>query len=91
MENIVLSTQTINPLSIFLRRTHCPPRSQRLSIRALKYDVTVKYVKGSEVPIADALSRVTPEPCTKADQSNQINIPHITRALPASPIKLQQI
>ena len=78
--------------SIFKKKlAHCPPRLQRLLIRALKYDIAVKYVKGSEVPIADALSRVTPQPCTKADQPNQINVHHITRILPASPIKLQQI
>ena len=78
--------------SIFKKKlVNCPPRLQRLLIRALKYDVTVKYVKGSEVPIADALSRVTPQPCTKADQSRQIHVHHITRTLPASPIKLQQI
>ena len=78
--------------SIFKKKlAHCPPRLQRLLIRALKYDVTVKYVKGSEVPIADALSRVTPQPCMKADLPNQINVHHITRTLPASPIKLQQI
>ena len=78
--------------SIFKKKlAHCPPRLQRLLIRALKYNVAVKYVKGSEVPIADALSRVTPQPCMKADQLNQINVHHITRTLPASPMKLQQI
>ena len=30
-------------------------------------------------------------PAWKADQPNQINVYHITRTLPASPIKLQQI
>ena len=78
--------------SIFKKKlAHCPPRLQRLLIRALKYDFTLKYVKGSEVPIADALSRVTPQPCMKADLPSQINVHHITRTLPASPIKLQQI
>ena len=72
--------------SIFKKLAHCPSRLPRLLIRAVKYDVTVKYVRGSEVPITDALFRVTPQPCTKADQSHQINVHHITRTLPASPI-----
>lgn len=68
--------------SIFKKKlAHCPPRLQRLFIRALKYDVIVKYLKGSEVPIADALSRVTPQPFTKAYQPNRVNVHHITRTL----------
>ena len=35
--------------------------------------------------------QVHPLPCMKADQQNQINVHHITRTLPAWPIKLQQI
>lgn len=42
---------------------HCPLRLQR-------YDVPEKYVMGSAVSIADALSRGTPQPCTKADRSH---------------------
>ena len=37
------------------RLSSCPPRLQRFLMRALKY-VTVNYVKGSDVLIADALS-----------------------------------
>ena len=65
--------------SIFKKLAHCPSRLQRSLVR-------VKYVKGSEAPIVNALSRVTPQPCTKADQPNPINVHHITRTLPASPI-----
>ena len=76
--------------SIFKTKlTHCPPRLQRLSITALKY-ITVKYVNGSEVPMADALSRVTPQPCSEADLSHLASVHRVTRTLPASPIKLQQ-
>jgi len=71
--------------AIFKKKlAHCPPRLQRLLIRALKDDITVKYVKGSEVPIADALSTVTPQPCMKADQPNPINVHHVTRTLPVA-------
>ena len=58
--------------SIFRKKfVHCPTILQRLLIRPLKYDATGKYVKGSEVPITDSRSRVTPQPCMKADQSHQ--------------------
>ena len=35
---------------------------------ALKYDVPVNYVKGPDVPIVDALSRVSPQPATSNGQ-----------------------
>ena len=60
-------------------------------MRALKYDVTVKYVKGSDVPIADALSRVSPQPVPSNGELPEICIHHITQNLPTSPTKLQQI
>ena len=60
-------------------------------MRALKYDVTVNYVKGSDVPIADALSRVSPQPAPISGQLPEICVHHITQNLPASPTKLQQI
>ena len=73
------------------KRSNCPPRLQRFVLRALKYDVTVKYVKGAEVPIADAHSRVSPQPASPEGEFPQLDIHQITRNLPASPIKLQQI
>ena len=60
-------------------------------LRALKYDITVTYVKGEQVPIADALSRVSPQAVPLKGQLPQLDIHQITSTLPASPIKLQQI
>jgi len=60
-------------------------------MKALKYDVTVNYVKGPHVPIADALSRVSPQPAPSNSQLSEMCIHHITQNLPASPTKLQQI
>lgn len=51
----------------------------------------MKYVKGAEVPIADALSRVSPQLASPEGEFPQLDIHQITRNLPASPIKLQQI
>ena len=52
-------------------------------MRAIKYDVTVNYVKGPDVPIADALS--------SNSQLPEICVHHIIQNLPASPTKLHQI
>ena len=60
-------------------------------MRALKYDVTVNYVKGPDVPIADALSRVSPQPAPNNGQLPEICVHHITQNLPVSPTKLHQI
>ena len=78
--------------SIFKKKlTSCPPRLQRLVLRALKYDVTVTYVKGVNVPIADALSRITPQNGPTVGELPRIDVHCVTKTLPASPTKLQQI
>ena len=78
--------------SIFKKSlSSCPPRLQRFLMRALKYDVTVNYVKGPDVPIADALSRVSPQLISANGQPPEIHVHHITQNLPASPTRLQQI
>lgn len=35
-----------------------PARLQRLLLKCLKFDITVKYKQGTKIPVADALSRV---------------------------------
>ena len=37
-----------------------PPRLQRLLLKLQAYDITIKYVPGQNIPVADALSRVSP-------------------------------
>ena len=37
-----------------------PPRIQGLLLKLQPYDITIKYVPGSQVPVPDALSRVSP-------------------------------
>lgn len=61
--------------------TLCPPRLQRPLIRPLKYDIILKYVKGSEAPITDILSRVTPRLCmsTTLQGHSQRHLPNNTR------------
>ena len=50
-----------------------------------------KTYKGSQVPIADALSRLSPQPAPPKGQLPQLSIHQVTDTLPASPAKLQQI
>ena len=78
--------------AIFKKKlSSCPARLQRFVLRALKYDVTVTYVKGAQVPIADALSRLSPQQVSPKSQLPQLDIHQITSTLLASPIKLEQI
>ena len=39
-----------------------PPRIARMMLRIQKYDAEIKYVQGKNVPLADALSRISPLP-----------------------------
>ena len=48
-------------------------------------------MKGAEVLITDALSRVSPQPAPPEGEFPQLDIQQIIENLPASPIKLQQI
>lgn len=78
--------------TIFKKKlSNCSARIQRFVLRALKYDDTVKYVKRAEVPITDALSRVSPLPAPPEGEFPQLDIQQIIENLPASPTKLQQI
>ena len=42
-----------------------PPRLERLHLKLQPYDITIKYVPGQKVPVADALSRVSPSGMTE--------------------------
>ena len=42
-----------------------PPRLQRLLLKLQPYDITMNYVPGSQVPVADALNRVSPSGSTE--------------------------
>ena len=37
-----------------------PPRIARMMLHIQKYDITIKYVPGKDIPLADALSRLSP-------------------------------
>ena len=80
-----------NPLEAIFKKklSSCPARLQRFMLRALKYDVTVTYVKGAQVPVADAISRLSPQQVPHKSQLPQLDIHCITCTLPASSVKLE--
>ena len=53
--------------------------------------ISTYYVKGIHVPIADALSRVSPQPAAANNQLPQLDIHYVTNTLPASQARLQHI
>jgi hypothetical protein len=49
------------PLEAIFKKhlANAPPRISRMMLRIQKYDVQIKYVPGKDVPVADALSRIS--------------------------------
>lgn len=86
-EEIELHTDH-QPLVSILKKQVCDtsPRLQRLLLRAHKYDVRVKYIKGSNNQVADALSRVSPLPPLNTDVLPDKLIPlhTLTNDIPAN-------
>ena len=67
-KNFVIESDHKPLESIFKKPLNdCPPRLQRLRMKLLEYDLTVKYKPGKELHIADALSR-----CNIADNKDVI-------------------
>ena len=54
-----------------------PPNLQRLLLKLQPYDITIKYVLGLQVPVADALSRVHPSVRTATINEITPDLSHI--------------
>ena len=73
------------------------PRLQRLLLRLAQYDVNIKYLRGKENVIADALSRVTSPKTEHTDCTDSLSniekipVHQITQIAPASPERLQEL
>ena len=58
-------------LAVMSNIAKAPTRLQRLLLRCLKFDIEVKYRRGENIPVADALSRVCLKKEERAHVSNK--------------------
>ncbi|XP_014672357.1 PREDICTED: uncharacterized protein K02A2.6-like, partial [Priapulus caudatus] len=75
---IQLHKQTDHKLLEAIFKKHlssAPPRISRMMLRVQKYDVEIKYVPGKDIPLADALSRISPCPDGIVLKGTRIVIP----------------
>lgn len=80
------------PLEAIFKKplSNAPPRIARMLLRIQKYDVEITYVPGKNIPLADALSRLSP--CvgeTIADIDIQVHELHLH--LNANPTRIAEI
>ena len=67
-----------------------PPRLARMLLRIQQYDVSIKYVPGSDVKLADVLSRVNP--CnTGPIRGIDLSVHEVHMHLNASPTRIVEI
>jgi len=76
---------------------HAPKRLQRMLLRMQRYNFKITYKRGSEMYLADALSRAYPEQCTAPTSQPPSEFCHameeldLTEHLPISSSRLKQI
>jgi len=61
-----------------------------MMLRIQKYDVEIKYVPGKDIPVADALSRVSPCPGDTIDGLD-VSVHGLHLHLNATPTRINQI
>lgn len=80
------------PLESILRKplSQAASRLLRMLLRLQKYDLTVNYVPGKHLKVADTLSRAYLE-TTETEDDGELTVHSITENLPVSPEKLAQL
>ena len=68
-----------------------PKRLQRLLLRLQQYDVDLKYKPGSEMYLADPLSRASLKNITQSKAEEETESIHATDFLPISELQLKEI
>ena len=59
-------------------------------LRLSQYDVNIEYMKGKDDVVADALSRVSPQPAPKEgeDEEDFISVHRLTEEIPADSMRV---
>jgi len=80
------------PLAAIFKKhlSTAPPRIARMMLRIQKYDVEIKYVPGKEIPLAEALSRISPCPGDTIEGLN-MSVHELQLHLNVSPTRIDQI
>ena len=80
------------PLEAIFKKhlSSAPPRLARMLLRIQKYDVQIKHLPGKDIPVADALSRISSCP-GEAVQGLDISAHEVHLYLNASPTRVCQI
>lgn len=80
------------PLEVIFKKhlSAAPPRIARMMPKIQKYDVEIKYVQGKKIPLADALSRISPCPGDTIEGLD-VSLHEIHLHLKASRSKIGQI
>ena len=83
------------PLEIILKKpiAKASPRVQRMMLRLQRYHLSVSYIPGKEMHLADALSRayITGEPDRDLSQDIEVMVHAVVRDIPATDNKLEEI
>jgi len=89
--NVLVETDHKPLESIVQKNLHvAPPRLARMLLCVQRYHITVKYVPGKQMPLADALSRITPCPAS-ATEGLDISIHELYSNLNASTTRITQV
>ena len=80
------------PLEAIFKKhlTTAPLRIARMMLRVQKYDAEIKYVQGKNIPLADALSRISPCPGDTIEGLD-VSVCELHLHLNASPTRIAQI
>ena len=80
------------PLEAIFKKhlSSAPPHLARMLLRIQKYDVQIKYLPGKDIPVADALSRISSCP-GEGVQGLDISVHEVHLHLNASPTRVFQI
>ena len=80
------------PLEAIFKRhlSSAPPRIARMMLRIQKYDTQIKYIPAKDIPVADALSRISS--CYgEAVQGLEVSVHEVHLHLNVSPVRVSQI